>query len=85
MPLPLASLPEVKPHGTLATAAPSRRNNAIPLAGLPPPTTTAAVKQHHRDSGFDDPLTDDIKSNKVQRAGATLIANRPGPPHRESR
>jgi hypothetical protein len=37
------------------------------------PTTTAAVKQHHRDSGFNDPPTDDIK--KQQSRGKKMVPN----------
>jgi hypothetical protein len=48
--------------------APQQRKSAGRVSD---PATTAAVKQHHRDIGFNDPLTDDIK--KQQSQGKKLV------------
>jgi hypothetical protein len=57
---PLPTIPHpnaaVKPH--CRAIAPQQRK---PAGRVINPTTTAAVKQHHREGGFNDPPTDDIK------------------------
>jgi hypothetical protein len=50
------------------TIAPQQRKSAGRVSD---PTTTAAVKQHHWDSGFNEPPTDDIK--KQQSHGKKLV------------